>query len=948
MRYIFLLARIALVVGCVVAASLARGETLDRIEVQRHGKAAEIVIHFTTQVQYLRHAPRDSGKVLSVYLQLTGIGTGPSDLNDLVLSTRHSPPTDMVPPFTVTYPGTNGSILIEFDTPTRFSVRPGQDGRSLSVIVPILPGAQDWAAETKGSMPSPVAAAPAPTAAGISSPAPAPPAPSAAPAATQSAPPQPVVAVAAPARTVQAIQLVDVQRRGKEAEIRIQFAAPIQYARHAPFDSGNLLRIYARPSADTAPGAAQTLRLPETDMVPRFTVSYPDADNSVAIAFDQPTRFTVRQGADRQSISVVVPVLANAQDWSVQIVGPTVMAAVPASPPPALPPGATAQAGQAVAMPQRPVPAPSPPPTAVVSSTPPAAALMPQNMPVTAPLSKEEIESRAKEWIDAARQMIAVRNGVLAAARLNQVLSLPPNSQTEAANALMGEAREYSGELRKAAAEYESYLKDYPKGEFVPRVKERLAALNKTITQATAPSGTGLRPGTGPAEWSVSGGFSQYYYTGNSTIQTTTPPPPGQVLFSQSTLSLTDQKTLISSLDFSARKRDGATDTRIVLRDTDNRNYLQGQPSYDRLYSAYVEQTNKDVGYLVRAGRQLGTGGGILGRFDGLWVGYNLNPSWRINGVVGSPADFGDPYRRSVYGTSLDYAPQLGKPGFNVYYVEQTLEGVKDRQAIGSEIRYFDQNLNIFSLVDYDINFNQINIGLMQANLRTASGTNYYANVDIRRTPPLSLTTALPGQISQDPFNPTLSFRTLFQTSMSNLGIDVLRDQASILTGISSFYTAGFVRPVTPRWQLGASYSQANVTGTGASGILPAQPGTGTSHIFTGQALGSGMWRSSDSLVLSASGIFAPTYTGQNYNISYIVPINDWRFDALLGYYYQTDIMSQRQTRLSPTARVVYRLKKRMTLELDAGNEIFDLTGPLSVQQSRRTYLYGGYRWDFN
>jgi hypothetical protein len=296
----------------------------------------------------------------------------------------------------------------------------------------------------------------------------------------------------------------------------------------------------------------------------------------------------------------------------------------------------------------------------------------------------------------------------------------------------------------------------------------------------------------------------------------------------------------------------------------------------------------------------------------------------------------------------VDYLPQLGRPGFNAYYVEQTLEGVKERQAIGTEIRYFDQNVTMFSLFDYDTNFRQMNIAMMQANLRTSTGTNYYGNIDIRRTPPLSLATALPGQISQDPFQPTLDFRSLFQTSMANLGIGQLREEASVLTAISSFYTAGFIHPVTPRWQLGADYRQSNISGTGASGILPAQPGTGTSHVFSDQALGNNFWRSNDAFIANGSVIFAPLYTGQNYNLAYILPINDWRLDALLGYYYQTDNQSQRQTRLTPTARAVYRLKRQLTLELDAGAEYFDETGPLREQHSRRYFIYGGYRWDFN
>jgi hypothetical protein len=998
---------------------LARSEVLDALEITRHGNEAEITVRFTTTMQYLRHTPLGSGKLLNINIQLLGIGAQISDLEDLVQSVRHSPATDMVPRFKVTYPEANGSILIEFDQSTAFTVRPGRDGRSISIVVPVLHGAQDWMVESKEKAPanenaktSPAPETPkqilvdAPVTPKPVAPAPPPVAPIAAAASTRQEP-----AAVAPGRTAAAatpkpvpvtanagnkIDQIDVQRRGKDAEINIHFTAPVRYARHSTHDADKLLRIFTQPDT-RAPSAAQLLRSPETDMISRFTVTYPDAENALTLAFDKATRFTVRQGANDRSLVVVVPVLANAQDWSAQIkpsetIAP-LTAATPApaialapaaaqvpTPPQSAAPAATPRIAQA-AVPQpttgpqefippsqvtprasgRTVPVPvnpsaTPAPVAAPAeiqaappvSTPAGAVAAAQNLPTLTPLSKEEIESRAKEWMDAAREAISRRNGVNAAARINQVLSLPPNSQTEAANALMGEAREFSGELRRAAAEYESYLKNYPNGAFTAHVKEKLAAVNKIFTTAGAAPGLGVRPGAGPAAWSINGGIAQYYYTGNSKIETLTPPPPGQLLFNRDTLSLTDQKSLISNLDFSARRRDATTDTRIVVRETDNRNYLQGQPSYDRLYAAYVEQTNKDLGYFVRAGRQTGQGGGVLGRFDGISVGYNINSSWRVNAVAGNPAEFRDPFRRTVYGTSVEYVAQLGRPGISAYVVQQSLEGVKDRQAVGSEIRYFDQNVTVFSLLDYDTYFKAVNIAMVQANLRTASGTNYFANLDIRRSPPLSLTTALPGQISQDPFQPTLDFRSLFQSSVNALGVDQLRDQAAALSPTSSFYTMGFIHPVTPRWQLGADYRQSNFSETAASGILPAQPGSGTSHVVSGQALGNSLLLNNDSFVANSSLIFAPTYTGQFYNLAYIVPVGDWRFDALLGYYYQTDNQSQRQTRLTPTARMVYRIKKRLTLELDAGQEIFDETGPLREQHSRRTYLYGGYRWDFN
>jgi len=235
---------------------------------------------------------------------------------------------------------------------------------------------------------------------------------------------------------------------------------------------------------------------------------------------------------------------------------------------------------------------------------------------------------------------------------------------------------------------------------------------------------------------------------------------------------------------------------------------------------------------------------------------------------------------------------------------------------------------------------------MLQGNWRADEKTNYFANLDIRKSPPLSLLTALPGQISLDPFAPTLDFRSLFFSSLNNLGLDELRKQATILTADSQFYSAGFTHQITPRWQLGADYRQASISGTGASGILPPQPGSGTNHVVSGQALGNGLWMTNDSAVINASLILGPTYTGQAYNVTYSLPVGPWRFDGLLRYYFQTDDQDQRQGRISPTFKLVYRWRDRVSLETEFGMENFDETGPLRELHTRRNYIFAGYRWD--
>src|SRR5665811_1662724 len=94
----------------------------------------------------------------------------------------------------------------------------------------------------------------------------------------------------------------------------------------------------------------------------------------------------------------------------------------------------------------------------------------------------------------------------------------------------------------------------------------------------------------------VYGGISQNYYKGMSHTDTTTADSNG---ITTASLTNTDQSMLVSALDMTGRKRTDTTDTRIVVRDVYNANFLPGQKSANRLNSAYVEQSSRDHSYLL-------------------------------------------------------------------------------------------------------------------------------------------------------------------------------------------------------------------------------------------------------------------------------------------------------------------------------------------------------------
>lgn len=136
-RHATLICHHKVVAACMlVASSLAYGQALDSVDVVNNGNETEVIIRFVPRVQYLRHAPVDFGKSVRVYLQLVGLGIQPGDL---VRATKHLPKTDRSPHMTISYPELDKSLLINFEEPVRYSVRPGADGRSISILLPTQP-----------------------------------------------------------------------------------------------------------------------------------------------------------------------------------------------------------------------------------------------------------------------------------------------------------------------------------------------------------------------------------------------------------------------------------------------------------------------------------------------------------------------------------------------------------------------------------------------------------------------------------------------------------------------------------------------------------------------------------------------------------------------------------------------------------------------------------------
>jgi len=545
-----------------------------------------------------------------------------------------------------------------------------------------------------------------------------------------------------------------------------------------------------------------------------------------------------------------------------------------------------------------------------------------------------EMDNQAAVLLKQANEALAKGDNETAIQTFNQLLLLPPNKYSQEAQELIGVARERAGQIAKAKAEYDLYLKLYTQGEGPVRVRQRLAGLSSAKPVASGERKIARRKVDDTMQTTVYGSLSQFYYHGASHVDTTT--ITGSII-DNATLTAIDQSALITNFDITGRFRNSEYDNRIVFRDTHTANFLEGQPNRNRTTSAYFDIKNKPDDYSIRAGRQPSASGGVLNRFDGVLAGYGFMPKWRINGVFGAPAESTLESKRLFYGASVDAGTFAEHWSGSAYAIQQDVESIVDRRAVGGELRYFDQQGAIFSLIDYDISYQMVNIALFQGNWLSESGTSYNLLLDRRKTPTMATTNALIGET-------TTSIKTLLETKSE----EEIRDLAQARTATSTLFSVGVTKPIHTKWQVGGDFRIARTSGMPATGSLPETPDSGREYTYTAQAIGSDIFTTRDVSVFSLSYIDSNNFKGQALSVSNRSIIRDkWTLDASLRLYAQKDNAGNRLQRISPTLKAAYQWKEKMSFEFETGLENTETNSATQQEKTDRRFYSLGYRWDY-
>jgi len=680
--------------------------------------------------------------------------------------------------------------------------------------------------------------------------------------------------------TAWADTLEDVEvrlRRDGGASIRVNFTTPVQPIRYAPQNAGRILYISVslpglddgtRPRSERATNFGNLNgRLPLEDVTLELNGAEGDR---VIIGFKRTTRYKVFRGRDGKSIVIVVPASSLSK-------------------------------------------------TSTTQTRPPADAAPPR---FTGPLTGKMAR---------ARQMLIKGQNKQAIVLFRQIAGAKPNRDSRDANELLGLAYERDGQLGKARAQYQRYLKLYPKGPGADRVRQRLRNLTR------APRRPGLRAGRGGGSGQgmlVYGTFSQRLYTGVS---------------NSSVGSNVDQTTLISNLTVTARKRTDKADHKAVLSADHTYDFLN-QGSTGRVQAAYVESKLKWHKLSGKFGRQSGRGAGVLGRFDGALVGGDVINKWRVNAVAGKPVDiYASGSDRQFSGASIDAGTFGGKWSGTLYQVNATADSLTDRQAVGAELRYFDKTTNVFSMVDYDTYFSDMNVAMVQAYWKAKDNWSYNILIDSRKAPYLQLTNSLLA-----PVNGT-SYGSIAALAAGEPSLD-LKQLAKDRTAAANTISLGATLPDLKQFgikskflrkiQLGGDISYSAVSSLPASAGQLAVAGSETATL-TGRAIGTKLFFDNEITVAGLSFInntsyraFAAYLTDRN-RIK-----NKWRLDLGLKWYTQDNNSGTSLVRLTPSVRVEYK-RKKTTFEFELGRESSQSINPLQNENIDRDFVTIGYRYDF-
>jgi tetratricopeptide (TPR) repeat protein len=527
---------------------------------------------------------------------------------------------------------------------------------------------------------------------------------------------------------------------------------------------------------------------------------------------------------------------------------------------------------------------------------------------------------------------IAAKEYVNAIELLNSLLLMSANQYTQQAQLMIADCYEQTGKLEHAKAEFSSYLTLYPNSSDYTAIQQRLIALEIAIPPRSEPKFAFLeRDRFHGTEYKGSASISTYYYVTSSgpTLQDTKK----------------DDESLLTNTRLTGTYKSDDLQTKINVRYSLSNNLLNSARDKENLAVAWVETQDTFKNISLRAGRQ-STGYGVLGRFDGLTLSQ-LGSNYKLIAVAGVPYLSGSNTQRKFYSLGAEY--DANDLSGTVYYNESLADGVSERRAIGTELRYFKNNQSVMMLAEYDILYQSLNSMLIQGNFALEK-TSPYILIDKRKSPVLYAERAIylgAGTLANRPFS---SVGDTFANSGASA--DAIYNYIRESTPYATTMVVGTTTRLTDKWVLGTDVQITNTATAEASAIpnldlpipLLKQDGTGNSYTYNGILYGTDIYTKGNMV----TGILS--YTTDDMSTMYAVtgvdsfPLGSSRVE-LLGKYFIRSQPNVTMTSLFGSIRITAKISDRSSLD-----SALTITKNRMLESGTETFthmFYFGYRADF-
>ncbi|MCW8855445.1 MAG: hypothetical protein OQK76_06150 [Gammaproteobacteria bacterium] len=542
--------------------------------------------------------------------------------------------------------------------------------------------------------------------------------------------------------------------------------------------------------------------------------------------------------------------------------------------------------------------------------------------------ASQTLPAKIHSLMTQARQAMMDKHYQLAIKLYTRVTRFPQTKYHAEAQEYLGLARERNGQLAHAKAEYEIYLKKYPQGKDADRVRQRLDALVTAFKKPREALKKQKRKQRTP-EWQDYGIVMQFYNR--------------DVVNTERFGDLDVASSLTSNLNYTTRLRNSDYRMKANVAATHVYDFLDSETDDQRITSMYYDLVTPGRDIDLRIGRQKGRSGGVIGRYDGVNVSYQLYPAYRLRVITGYPFER---YKtvdhrkdKNFNSISIEVGPIVDRWDASIFFLEQVADNIVDRKEAGMEIRYRSSALSIFSLFDYSLEFDTTNYFMTVINGRINKDERLDLIIDYRKSPFLTTTSALQGQVGVSTLGDLLDVLTEQEIDQLSL------DRTAVYKSLTAIYT----RSLSKQLSINLDFSISNLSGTVASGGVAAFEGTDNEYSISAGVIAKSLLMKNDLNLFNLRNSRLANSDVLVLNLSSRYRLDKkWQINPAVRYDTRDYDDGRSIDKLKPYVRLKHRYDKRWQFEMDLNYETKNTHHPLTGSDKESSYsLYAGYIFSF-